>query len=349
MVQHRKKRHSLRLLTNGYYKLHNDRMRFISYEETPVRIFKKRRRMPELDEVFIKGEVCRNFIDEFSTSEPQSLETRAVMLASDTPHWWKASLLSRCCTIVRKMIPLALFLLLGFFFFLGYMCVNKYMSQPEEHSMQHSDRHIYDILLKEIYLLKQIIKDYRLENEDTVHKALSLHRADDIGMADYALKSLGASVLTSSENHKIRYCSLFGIKFWCKNKGPETVLQPDIYPGNCWGFRGSKGHLVISLPYPIRITHVTLQHLPRVLSPSHNMKSAPKDFAVYGLEENRNEGKHLGTFTYDQDGEPIQTFKLPDCPSQLFQLVELRILSNWGHHDYTCVYRFRIHSEPSCK
>ncbi|GAA6094117.1 SUN domain-containing protein 2-like [Tachysurus ichikawai] len=287
--------------------------------------------MPELGEVFIKGEVCRNLIDEFSTSDSQSLETRAVMLASDTPHWWKASLLSRCCTIVRKMIPLALFLLLGFLFFLGYMCVNKYMSQNEEHSLQHSDTHIYDILL------------------DTVHRALSLHRADDIGMADYALKSLGATVLTSSENHKIRYCSLLGIKFWCKNKGPETVLQPDMYPGNCWGFRGSEGHLVISLPYPIRITHVTLQHLPRVLSPSHNMKSAPKDFAVYGLEENRNEGKHLGTFTYDQDSEPIQTFKLLDCPSRLFRLVELRILSNWGHPDYTCVYRFRIHSQPSCK
>ncbi|KAK2865589.1 hypothetical protein Q7C36_001645 [Tachysurus vachellii] len=347
MVQHNEMaRSSPRLVTNR----HNPARPKIPniYKETSVRIFKKRKRKPKSQhKVFIKEEVCHNLTNEFSMSDSQSLDTRAVILASDTPHQ-QAFPLSRCCTIVMKMIPLTLFLLLGIVFSLGYMCVNKYMSRHEEHSLQHTQQ-IYDILLKEIDSMKEIIKHYRLENEDTVHRALSLRKADDIGMADYALESLGATVLTSSKSHNIRYCSLFGINLRCKNKGPETVLRPDVYPGNCWGFRGSEGHLVISLPYPIRITHVTLQHLPRVLSPSQQIKSAPKDFAVYGLEGNRNEAEHLGTFTYDQDGEPIQTFKLPDCPSRLFQLVELKILSNWGHPDYTCVYRFRIHSQPSCK
>lgn len=30
-----------------------------------------------------------------------------------------------------------------------------------------------------------------------------------------------------------------------------------------------------------------------------------------------------------------------------YQLVELRVLSNWGHPEYTCIYRFRVHGEPA--
>lgn len=29
-----------------------------------------------------------------------------------------------------------------------------------------------------------------------------------------------------------------------------------------------------------------------------------------------------------------------------FQIIELRVLSNWGHPEYTCLYRFRVHGEP---
>lgn len=33
-------------------------------------------------------------------------------------------------------------------------------------------------------------------------------------------------------------------------------------------------------------------------------------------------------------------------PERAFQIVELRISSNWGHPEYTCLYRFRVHGEP---
>lgn len=29
-----------------------------------------------------------------------------------------------------------------------------------------------------------------------------------------------------------------------------------------------------------------------------------------------------------------------------FQIIEVRVLSNWGHPEYTCLYRFRVHGEP---
>ncbi|KAI5087689.1 SUN domain-containing protein 2-like [Silurus meridionalis] len=156
---------------------------------------------------------------------------------------------------------------------------------------------------------------------------------------------VGAKIIASSESHKTKYCKMLGFSFWCQNNGPETVIQPEVFPGKCWAFKGSEGYLVISLPSPIHVTNVTLEHLPRVLSPTQNIHSAPKEFSVYGRVSMNDEGKHLGTFTYDQDGEPIQTFQLPDSSTEPYQLVELRILSNWGHPDYTCVYRFRIHSQ----
>ncbi len=33
--------------------------------------------------------------------------------------------------------------------------------------------------------------------------------------------------------------------------------------------------------------------------------------------------------------------------SEIYSMTELRILSNWGHLEYTCVYRFRVHGDPS--
>lgn len=29
-----------------------------------------------------------------------------------------------------------------------------------------------------------------------------------------------------------------------------------------------------------------------------------------------------------------------------FQIIEVRVLTNWGHPEYTCLYRFRVHGEP---
>ncbi|XP_058237555.1 SUN domain-containing protein 2 isoform X2 [Hemibagrus wyckioides] len=188
--------------------------------------------------------------------------------------------------------------------------------------------------------------------EGIVRRALSLHRADGIGMADYALESSGASVINtrcSETFHTRSACiSLFGFPLWYPSESPRTVIQPELYPGKCWPFSGSEGFLVIALSHAVHITHVTLEHLPRVLSPTGHIDSAPKDFAVYGMVNNENEeGKLLGTFVYDQDGESIQTYQVQHSLSDMFRLVELRILSNWGHPEYTCVYRFRVHGQPA--
>uniref|UniRef100_A0A2K6QWI5 Sad1 and UNC84 domain containing 1 n=1 Tax=Rhinopithecus roxellana TaxID=61622 RepID=A0A2K6QWI5_RHIRO len=185
-----------------------------------------------------------------------------------------------------------------------------------------------------------------------VDNALKLYSQDKTGMVDFALESGGGSILSTrcSETYetKTALMSLFGIPLWYFSQSPRVVIQPDIYPGNCWAFKGSQGYLVVRLSMMIHPAAFTLEHIPKTLSPTGNISSAPKDFAVYGLEnEYQEEGQLLGQFTYDQDGESLQMFQALKTPNDtVFQIVELRIFSNWGHPEYTCLYRFRVHGEP---
>uniref|UniRef100_A0A8D1LJS5 SUN domain-containing protein n=1 Tax=Sus scrofa TaxID=9823 RepID=A0A8D1LJS5_PIG len=146
-----------------------------------------------------------------------------------------------------------------------------------------------------------------------VNKALKLYSQDRTGLVDFALESGGGSVLSTrcSETFetKTALISLFGIPLWYFSQSPRVAIQPDMYPGNCWAFRGSQGYLVVRLSMKIQPSAFTLEHIPKTLSPTGNITSAPKDFAVYGLEdEYQEEGQLLGRFTYDQEGESLQMF-----------------------------------------
>ncbi|XP_053221751.1 SUN domain-containing protein 1 isoform X8 [Podarcis raffonei] len=185
-----------------------------------------------------------------------------------------------------------------------------------------------------------------------VNNALKLFSQDKTGMVDFALESGGGSILSTrcSETYetKTALISLFGIPLWYFSQSPRVVIQPDMYPGNCWAFKGSQGYLVVRLSMMIYPTAFTLEHIPKTLSPTGNITSAPKDFSVYGLEsEYEQEGELLGQYIYDQDGEPLQMFQVTETTEKPFQIVELRIFSNWGHTEYTCLYRFRVHGRPA--
>ncbi|XP_074697241.1 SUN domain-containing protein 1 isoform X9 [Strix aluco] len=185
-----------------------------------------------------------------------------------------------------------------------------------------------------------------------VNNALKLYSQDKIGMVDFALESGGGSILSTrcSETYetKTALISLFGIPLWYFSQSPRVVIQPDMYPGNCWAFKGSQGYLVVRLSMKIYPTAFTVEHIPKTLSPTGNITSAPRNFSVYGLDdEYQEEGKLLGQYIYDQGGEPLQMFPLMEKSENAFQIVELRIFSNWGHAEYTCLYRFRVHGKPA--
>ncbi|KAL7373062.1 hypothetical protein ABVT39_026628 [Epinephelus coioides] len=146
-----------------------------------------------------------------------------------------------------------------------------------------------------------------------VKNALRLFSQDQTGLADYALESGGGSILSTrcSETYetKAALLSLFGFPLWYFSQSPRAVIQPDVHPGNCWAFRGSTGFLVIRLSMTILPTAFSLEHIPKTLAPSGALHSAPRDFSVYGLDdESQERGKLLGTYTYDEDGEALQTY-----------------------------------------
>ncbi|NXG47638.1 SUN2 protein, partial [Psilopogon haemacephalus] len=255
--------------------------------------------------------------------------------------------------------------------------LTQFLSQPQRGGatglvLQRADLQA-ELQALEHKILAKVLEDQRLSaqggsgvalqrggtagvTEEKVHlivdQALKRYSEDRVGMVDYALESAGASVINTrcSETYEMRTAllSMFGIPLWYQSQSPRVILQPDVNPGNCWAFRGSQGFAIIRLSDVIRPTAVTLEHIPKALSPQGTIPSAPKDFAVYGLKEEREEeGRLLGQFTYNHDGDAIQTFYLKGDGMGTYQLVELRVLSNWGHPEYTCIYRFRVHGEPA--
>ncbi|KAM6320301.1 SUN domain-containing protein 1 isoform 3-T6 [Podargus strigoides] len=185
-----------------------------------------------------------------------------------------------------------------------------------------------------------------------VKNALKLYSQDKTGMVDFALESGGGGILSTrcSESYetKTALISLFGIPVWYFSQSPRVVIQPDVYPGNCWAFKGSQGYLVVRLSMKIYPTAFSVEHIPKTLSPTGNISSAPRNFSVYGLDdEYQEEGTLLGQYAYDQEGEPLQMFPVMEENENAFQIVELRIFSNWGHAEYTCLYRFRVHGKPA--
>ncbi|XP_078017831.1 SUN domain-containing protein 1 isoform X7 [Epinephelus lanceolatus] len=184
-----------------------------------------------------------------------------------------------------------------------------------------------------------------------VQNALRLYSQDRTGLVDYALESGGGSILSTrcSETYetKTALMSLFGLPLWYFSQSPRVVIQPDVYPGNCWAFKGSQGYLVIRLSLRILPTSFCVEHIPKALSPTGNITSAPRNFTVFGLDdEYQEEGKLLGHYIYEEDGESLQTFPVMEQNDRAFQIIEVRVLSNWGHPEYTCMYRFRVHGEP---
>ncbi|KAM9773224.1 uncharacterized protein ACBT44_002924 isoform 6-T8 [Syngnathus typhle] len=202
--------------------------------------------------------------------------------------------------------------------------------------------------------LDQRRREEALTREDVnlmVKNALRLFSHDRTGLADYALESGGGSILSTrcSETYetKAALLSLFGVPLWYFSQSPRVVIQPNVHPGNCWAFRGSAGFLVIRLSMSILPTAFSLEHIPKALAPSGTLRSAPRNFQVYGLDDASQErGTLLGSYTYQEDGEAVQTYHVTEENDRAFQIIEVQVLSNWGHQEYTCMYRFRVHGTP---
>ncbi|XP_059352236.1 uncharacterized protein LOC130688242 isoform X2 [Daphnia carinata] len=215
---------------------------------------------------------------------------------------------------------------------------------------------IKEELLNEIGLQIKLLNDDsgqglgKDEVEQLIHSALGVYDSDKTGLADYALEPAGGVVLSTRctetyNSHRPRL-SIWGFSLWSEPNNPRVVIQPGIVPGQCWSFRGFDGYLVIQLSRKIIPTAFTLEHIPRSLAPDGQIDSAPRNFTVYGLTKEVDiAGVELGHYTYDNLGTPLQSFQVQARSSEAFSIVELRIHSNYGNLNYTCLYRFRVHGQ----
>ncbi|NWX24654.1 SUN2 protein, partial [Aegotheles bennettii] len=122
-------------------------------------------------------------------------------------------------------------------------------------------------------------------------------------------------------------------------------FQPDASPGYCWPFPGPRREVLIRLPAQIQPVAITLQHGSKPASPLGTVGSVPRDFSVYGLDEEGKDKTLLGTFTDATQQEATLSFPLwlqENGTPRAFRLLQLNIEGSWGRPGHTCIYRVQV-------
>ncbi|XP_076967485.1 SUN domain-containing protein 5 isoform X2 [Tamandua tetradactyla] len=184
------------------------------------------------------------------------------------------------------------------------------------------------------------------DEQKMAQKIMRMIQGDYIEKPDFALKSIGATIdfehTSPTYNHDKARSYWNWIRLWNYAQPPDVILEPNVTPGNCWAFAGDRGQVTIRLAQKVFLSNVTLQHIPKTISLSGSLDTAPKDFVVYGMEGYPREEVFLGAFQF-QPENTIQMFSLQNRPARPFGAVKVKISSNWGNPRFTCLYRVRVH------
>lgn len=195
-------------------------------------------------------------------------------------------------------------------------------------------------------------------------------RQDIVGLPDYALESGGARVISklTSETYKLQpegfigtLSNILGVAIK-PGRPPTEAIKPTVHAGECWAMRGSEGVLTLKLAKSIIPSQITVEHLAKEIS--FSISSAPRYIEVYAIQDikafsaeyitgNRGlvgqEKPHalfIGKVEYDPAKKSLQTFELFHHLDKPIQYIQFQFLENWGHPDYTCIYRIRVHGTP---
>ncbi|RLN62487.1 hypothetical protein BBP00_00004744 [Phytophthora kernoviae] len=108
--------------------------------------------------------------------------------------------------------------------------------------------------------------------------------------------------------------------------------------------------LIVKFAQQIIADSVTIDHIPAQIAA--DFRSALNEFRILGVSGHplRETVKFIpfGNFSYESNGAASQTFKMTSPVSRRSPIdgMTLEILSNHGHPDFTCLYRFRVHGQP---
>ncbi|XP_005724273.1 SUN domain-containing protein 3-like isoform X2 [Pundamilia nyererei] len=322
-------RRSQRLQSNGYYGSQGEPL--ISYKETLHRVFKWRRPRPVPDNI------------DQDTVEYNTVDCDTVDCNNNDFVDYSSGSSRGLFRAIKALRPLVLMLALcfGLIFSIGGLKMDfstPFMSEYLMNRHEQVERKAQELQRELMDLRKRI--DFLLPVGDR--------------MPNFALEELGAKIV--KEQSSASYLSeQGGLKLWGLTLIPakpprvssRVVIQgrAPMLPGVCWSFAGSQGHLTIKLSHSIAISHVTLGHISKMVSPSGKVSSAPRMFSVFGKRALDDSGVHLGTFVYDENGDPLQTFRIPDDKVDVIRFITLHVLNNWGNPEYSCLYKFRVHGK----
>uniref|UniRef100_A0A8C0S1E4 SUN domain-containing protein n=1 Tax=Canis lupus familiaris TaxID=9615 RepID=A0A8C0S1E4_CANLF len=213
------------------------------------------------------------------------------------------------------------------------------LTLSEYHERVRSQGQQLQQLQAELDKLHKEVSSVRAANSERVAKLVFQRLNEDfVRKPDYALSSVGASIDLEKTSHDYEDANTAyfwnRFSFWNYARPPTVILEPDVFPGNCWAFEGDQGQVVIRLPGRVQLSDITLQHPPPSVAHTGGAKSAPRDFAVYGLQVDDETEVFLGKFTFNVEKSEIQTFHLQVPWHDPFQL---------GPPRFTCLYRVRAH------
>ncbi|XP_069352361.1 SUN domain-containing protein 5 [Eulemur rufifrons] len=216
-----------------------------------------------------------------------------------------------------------------------------------QEKVRHHTGEIQDLRGSMNLLLSKLQEMEAMSDEQKMaQKIMKMIQGDYIEKPDFALKSIGASIdfehTSATYNHDKARSYWNWIRLWNYAQPPDVILEPNVTPGNCWAFEGDRGQVTIRLAQKVHLSNLTLQHIPKTISLSGSLDTAPKDFVIYGMESTSKEEVFLGAFQF-QPENIIQMFPLQNQPARAFSAVKVKISSNWGNPRFTCLYRVRVH------
>ncbi|KAH9813535.1 UNC-like C-terminal-domain-containing protein [Melampsora americana] len=187
-----------------------------------------------------------------------------------------------------------------------------------------------------------------------------------IHQPDYALLSGGARIIPdlTSNTFEIKpkgiirstLSTLIGRGNLVIARPPSTVLEPETSIGKCWPMSGNVGQIGIALARKIVVKEIVIEHVE--FSLAYELDSAIREFEVLGYDEVSKGWKSLGNGTFEISKSnlkrSIQRFRLNGNEDEIdhqFEtgLIVLKVLSNYGNSEFTCLYRVRVLGERERK
>nr|XP_044251011.1 SUN domain-containing protein 3 [Drosophila takahashii] len=193
-------------------------------------------------------------------------------------------------------------------------------------------------LMDDVYNLKKQVS----KGECSARTASSSQKTEPVSVAkariNYASEDLGARIIDVKARpiggtNIIK--KLLGLDF--SANPPVNMLRPGLSPGACFGFNGSRATVTLHLAKTIVVETLTLTHVAREMTPDLCVKSAPKDFDVYGLPTDNSKRQLLGQWTFDNAANRrTQSYSVHNA--HLFRNLVLAFNSNHGANS-TCIYQ----------